>query len=173
MPRRPTGQGFSSSAIYDCDASFASTAHPANLRIVATGAERRTAGSSRSSTFLWGRFLAAKSGGSGRTTVLGENMADRVIPYAERTGGGTVDMVPADEWARMTPRQHWKANDSALRRRIREGDSSSYIGRDPDRPDWVRRRFDLTSSELLRLGERGIPFEIVPRSRVRQLIGRP
>lgn len=72
----------------------------------------------------------------------------------------------------MTPRQRWKANDSALRSRIREGDVFSYIGRDPDRPDWVRRRFDLTGSELLRLRDRGIPFEIVRRSRVRQVIGR-
>jgi hypothetical protein len=100
-------------------------------------------------------------------------MADRVIPYAERTGGRTVDMVPADEYARMTPRQRWKANDSALRRRIREGDSFGYIGRDPDRSDRARRRFDLTGSELLRLNERGIPYEIIPRSRVRQVIGRP
>lgn len=116
---------------------------------------------------------ATKAGGSGRTTVLGENMADRVIPFAERTGGRTVDMVSPDEWARMTPRQRWKANDGALRGRIREGDAFSYIGRDPDRPDWVRRRFDLTGSELLRLQDRGVPFEIVPRSRVRQVIGRP
>jgi hypothetical protein len=33
--------------------------------------------------------------------------------------------------------------------------------------------FDLTGSELLRLGDRGVPFEIVARSRVRQVIGRP
>jgi RHS repeat-associated protein len=115
---------------------------------------------------------AAKVGTSGRTTVVGENMMDWVIPYAERTGGRTVDRVSPGEWARMTPRQRWKANDSALRSRIREGDVFSYIGRDPDRPDWVRRRFDLTGSELLRLRDRGIPFEIVRRSRVRQVIGR-
>jgi hypothetical protein len=120
-----------------------------------------------------GAVSAAKAGGSGRTTVLGENMADRVVPYAERTGGRTVDMVSPDDWARMTPRQRWKANDGALRTRIREGDRFSYIGRDPDRPDWARRKFDLTGSELLRLGDRGVPFEIVSRSRVRQVIGRP
>jgi RHS repeat-associated protein len=120
------------------------------------------------------RAGAAAEGIAGRRiTVLGENMADRVIPYAERTGGRTVDRVPANDWARMTPRQRWKANDGALRRRIGEGDGFSYIGRDPDRPPWVRESFDLTGSELLRLGDRGIPFEIVPRSRVEQLIGRP
>ncbi len=49
----------------------------------------------------------------------------------------------------------------------------AYIGRDPDRPSWVRRRFDLTGSELLRLTDRGVPFKFIPRGRVRQLIGRP
>lgn len=116
----------------------------------------------------------AARGGSGRshTTVLGENMDDRVVPFAERTGGRTIETVPRDEWAKMTSRQRWKVNDGALRKRVREGDLFRYIGQDPDRPDWMRRKFDLTGSELLRLRERGVPFEVVPNREVQRVIGR-
>ena len=82
-------------------------------------------------------------------------------------------MASPDDWARMTPRERYRANDGALRQRIGEGDTFSYIGRDPDRPDWVRQRFDLTGSEILRLEERGVPYEIVERAQVTAVIGRP
>jgi hypothetical protein len=42
-----------------------------------------------------------------------------------------------------------RVNDGALRGRIREGDSFSHIGGDPDRLAEFRRRFDLTASQLL------------------------
>jgi RHS repeat-associated protein len=97
----------------------------------------------------------------GPTTILGEGMKDRVIPYANRTGGRPLPWSGTPEqWERMTPRQRWKANDRELRIRIREGDSFRYIGKD-GRPDSARRRFDLTRSELDRLKDRGIPYEVV------------
>ena len=96
------------------------------------------------------------------TTVLGENMLQRVIPYAEKTGARTLPFgTTAKEWAKMSAKERWKLNDGALRRRIKEGDSFEYLGRDPGRSPATRKRFDLTGSELLRLEERGIPYETV------------
>jgi RHS repeat-associated protein len=108
-----------------------------------------------------------------RTTVLGENMTERVIPFARRTGGRPLPFgTSPEQWDRMTPRQRWRMNDGALRTRIREGDRFRYIGRDPNRPDSARRRFDLTGSELQRLRERGIPYEEVASEVIFCVLGR-
>jgi len=106
-------------------------------------------------------------------TILGENMKDRVVPFANKTGGRHLPLGSKDDWDRMTPRQRWKKNDGDLRKRIREGDSFRYIGKDPDRPDAARRRFDLTRSELDRLRDRGIPWEEVPIEEIMCVLGRP
>jgi RHS repeat-associated protein len=106
-----------------------------------------------------------------KATILGENMRDRVRPFANRTGGRYLNDA-ADNWPNMTPRQRWKANDSELRRRIRAGDSFRYIGKDPKRSDAARRRFDLTRSELDRLRDRGIPWEEVPIEEIMCVLGR-
>lgn len=101
-------------------------------------------------------------------------MMERVIPYAEKTGSRTLPFgTTADEWAKMTPRQRWKLNDGTLRARIKEGDSCKYIGRDPYRDPALRKQFDLTGSELLRLEERGAPYKVVPQSEVQSVLGRP
>lgn len=113
--------------------------------------------------------VAAKS-----TTVLGENMAKRTIPFAEATGARTLPFgTTAEEWAKMTPQQRWKLNDGALRTRINEGDNFRYIGQDPYRSPAQRTQFDLTRSELLRLQERNVPYETVSPSEVQSVLGRP
>ena len=54
--------------------------------------------------------------GAGRTTILGENMRDRVIPFAEKTGAQTLPWgTTPEKWAKMTPKERWKLNDSLLR----------------------------------------------------------
>jgi len=107
-------------------------------------------------------------------TILGEGMPNRVIPFAKRTGGRPLPWAGTrEQWDKMTPKQRWKANDGALRRRIREGDSFRYIGRDPGKSDAARRRFDLTRSELDRLRDRGIPWEDVPIEEILCVLGRP
>ncbi len=60
-----------------------------------------------------------------------------------------------EKWSKLTPKQRWKLNDGALRKRINEGDNFKYIGRDPGRNPAVRKKFDLTGSELLRMKDRG------------------
>ncbi len=108
------------------------------------------------------------------TTVLGENMMQRVIPYAEKTGGRTLPFgTTKEQWDAMTPQQRWKLNDGSLRARINEGDSFQYIGQDPFRNPLQRQQFDLTGSELLRLNERGIPYQTVSPQAVQSVIGRP
>ncbi len=108
---------------------------------------------------------------SGRqTTVLGEGMETRVIPYAHRTGGRTIDMLPRSVWERLSPQQRYRANDGAIRTRINEGDRFEFIGRD-SRPEALRRQFDLTGSELLRLSDRGIGYNIVPPEVVSGVLG--
>jgi len=72
----------------------------------------------------------------------------------------------------MSPAQRWRLNDGQLRARINEGDSFRYIGQDGERSPLLRQQFDLTGSELLRLGDRGIPFGIVSPSEVFKMIGR-
>ena len=48
----------------------------------------------------------------------------------------------------MSSAQRWRLNDGALRARIKEGDTFTYIGQDPRRKIADRVRFDLTRSEL-------------------------
>lgn len=109
---------------------------------------------------------------SQQTTILGENMTDRVIPFAERTDARHLPFgATAEEWDAMTPRERYRLNDGALRARINEGDNFRYIGQDPARPAEVRARFDLTRSELLRLQERGIPYETVSPDEVAKILG--
>lgn len=55
--------------------------------------------------------------------------------------------------------EKWK--DNTLRKRINEGDEFRYIGIYQQRKLLERTRFALTRSELLRLQDRGIPYEIV------------
>jgi len=94
-------------------------------------------------------------------TVLGENMTDRVIPYAESTGKSYLPFSTesAEEWDSLSPAERYYLNDRALRIRINAGDAFEYIGRDPNRVG--PRGFDLTGSELLRLSDRGIPFTTI------------
>ncbi|TAN80700.1 MAG: hypothetical protein EYR95_19025 [Phormidium sp. SL48-SHIP] len=100
-------------------------------------------------------------------------MMQRVIPFAEKTNARTLPFgTTADEWAKLTPQQRYRLNDGALRARINEGDSFRYIGIDPGRSPAVRNQFDLTGSELLRLNERGIPYQTVSPQEVFQTIGR-
>jgi len=109
-----------------------------------------------------------------KTTVLGENMAQRVIPFAEQTGASTLGFgATADEWAAMTAQQRYKLNDGMLRARINEGDSFRYIGIDAGRKPAERAAFDLTGSELLRLQDRVIPYQTVSPSEVMSVLGRP
>lgn len=72
----------------------------------------------------------------------------------------------------MRPAQRYKANDGTLRQRINEGDQFRYIGRDSLRDPLERRNFDLTGSEILRLEDRGIPYEVVAPEEVYNVIGR-
>ncbi|HVF06356.1 MAG TPA: DNRLRE domain-containing protein [Frankiaceae bacterium] len=116
---------------------------------------------------------AAQHGAGTRTTILGENMKDRVEPFANATGARTLGFGTTDEqWHALTWRQKWKLNDGQLRARIREGDDFRYIGPDEGRTDAQRLKFDLTGSELLRLDERGVPYETVSKYEVRKTIGR-
>jgi len=106
-----------------------------------------------------------------KTTVLGENMTQRVIPFAAKTNSRTLPFgVSRDAWEAMTPAQRYKLNDAALRTRIGEGDSFRYIGQDAERLPLERKRFDLTRSELLRLEERGIPYETVSPAEVEKVL---
>lgn len=117
---------------------------------------------------------AVKAAPTTQTTVLGENMRDRVIPYAQATGSRTLPWATSPaEWAQMTAQQRYRLNDGQLRARIREGDDFAYIGTDPGRTPAQRAVFDLTRSELLRLNERAVPFRVVPPKEVVSTIGRP
>ena len=123
---------------------------------------------------LSGYVVAAKTGPSRQTTILGENMGQRVIPFAENTGSRHLPFGASKaEWDAMTPKQRWKLNDGTLRARINEGDNFRYIGIDPKRSPVDRSRFDLTGSELLRLNERGVPYQVVSPQEVMSTIGRP
>lgn len=98
---------------------------------------------------------------------------ERVIPYADKTGASTLPFgTTAEKWAKMTPKERWKLNDGALRKRINEGDSFKYIGQDAYRDPALRRQFDLTGSELLRLNGRGVKYDTVSPSAVKNVIGR-
>jgi hypothetical protein len=109
-----------------------------------------------------------------KTTILGENMGERVIPFANRTNARTLPFGTSKaKWNAMTSRQRWSLNDGTLRARINQGDTFRYIGQDPYRPAVFRKQFDLTGSELLRLNERGVPFESVSPSEIQLILGRP
>lgn len=100
-------------------------------------------------------------------------MTERVMPFADATGSRTLGFgATSDEWSAMTPRQRWRLNDGMLRARIGEGDNFRYIGQDPLRPPEIRSRFDLTRSELLRLDDRGVPYDVVSPLEVFKTIGR-
>lgn len=115
--------------------------------------------------------IAAEAGSS--TTILGENMAAHVQPFADATGSRTLGFGTSSErWNAMSPAQRWKLNDGQLRARVDEGDSFRYIGQDLERSPLVRQQFDLTRSELLRLDERGIPYDLVSPDEVFKTIGR-
>ena len=117
-------------------------------------------------------FSAAKQ--STQTTVLGENMMQRVIPFARKTNARTLPFgTTSAQWSKMTFQQRWKLNDGALRARINDGDLFRYIGQDPFRNPLLRQEFDLTGSELLRLNDRGIPFQIVSPQEVMSVLGHP
>ena len=107
-----------------------------------------------------------------RTTILGENMADRVSPYANKTGGRTIPMGSKKAWDAMSPKERWKKNDGDLRKRIKEGDNFEYIGQDTGRSAAARNKFDLTRSELQRLNDRGVSYTSVAADKVKQTIGR-
>lgn len=116
----------------------------------------------------------AAAGTGVKTTVLGENMGQRVMPFAEAAGDRTIPFgTDSGTWSKMSPAERWKMNDGALRARINEGDNFKYIGQDPGRPLSVRREFDLTGSELLRLNDRGISAETITHSEVQKAIGLP
>ena len=74
-----------------------------------------------------------------------------------------------EKWDQLTPKQRYKLNDGTLRTRIKEGDSFRYIGQD-GRDAAVRVEFDLTASELLRLDDRSIPYEIVSKEEVIRIL---
>lgn len=123
--------------------------------------------------FMGGGLLpAAEPTAIRETTVLGENMAQRVMPFAERTGGRTLGFgATADEWAAMTPQQRWRLNDGMLRARMNAGDAFRYIGQDPLRNPALRQKFNLPAVELLRLESRGIPYQtVLPNEVLRALI---
>ena len=67
----------------------------------------------------------------------------------------------AEKWAKLTPKQRWTLNDGALRKWMNEGDKFKYIGTDPGRNPALRKKFNLTGSELLRMKDKGIPYETV------------
>lgn len=117
---------------------------------------------------------AARGTSPRQTTILGENMRDRVIPFAHATDARVLPWgTTPGRWAQMTPQQRWKLNDGALGARTNEGDSFRYIGIDPGRPMAERLRFDLARSELLRLNDRAIPYQTVTPQEVISTIGRP
>ncbi len=106
-----------------------------------------------------------------QTTILGENMRDRVIPFAEATGNRVLPFgTTAERWRQLSARERWRLNDGALRARIRAGDRFEYIGIDPDRRSLLRERFDLTRSELHRLSERGIQYDSISNEIVESIL---
>jgi RHS repeat-associated protein len=108
-----------------------------------------------------------------RTTVIGENMKDRVIPFASRTANEYIPFgVSKDQWDSMTPKQRYKLNDGMLRMRINAGDTLVYIGRDSgNRPSTPG--FDLTGAELLRAQDRNVQVNEIPPIVVNATIRNP
>lgn len=117
--------------------------------------------------------ISESTSGAGKTLVLGENMRDRVIPFAEKTGSAHMPFgTTKEKWAAMSPQERYKLNDGQLRKFLSEGYDVRYIGRDRQRSESQRSGFDLTGSELLRLESRGKPYETVSRDEVQRTIGR-
>lgn len=109
-----------------------------------------------------------------QVTILGENMMQRVIPYADATGASTIPFgTTADKWTRMTAQQRYRLNDGAIRARAAGGGTFEYIGIDVLRDPLSRAGFDLTASELLRLDVLGVPHTTVSPANIMHLIGRP
>jgi len=125
------------------------------------------------STWAGSAPLTRASAARQQTTVLGENMKDRVIPYAQKTGGDTLKMGSKNKWEAKTPKERWKLNDGQVRQRINRGDEFEYIGKDPARNPAARERFDLTRSELDRLKDRGVNYKTVDPQKVAKTIGQP
>jgi RHS repeat-associated protein len=118
--------------------------------------------------------LAAEGTAARQTTILGENMAQRTMPFADQTGARTLGFgATREEWAAMSPAERWQLNDGMLRARINEGDAFRYIGQDPLRNPALRTQFDLTGSELLRLESRNAPYQVVSPAEVQSVIKRP
>lgn len=157
-------------------ASWGSDPEVAVLRQAAAlqAAEMQQGSASHGYDFASECLLAAENGVARQTTILGENVGQRVAPFAQRTGARDLGFGATQaEWNAMTPAQRWKLNDGMLRARINEGDAFRYIGQDPLRNPALRTQFDLTGSELLRLNGRGIPYEVVSPSEVMSVLGRP
>jgi hypothetical protein len=72
-------------------------------------------------------------------TILGENMGQRVMPFADRTGARTLGFGASKEkWTSMTPKQRYRLNDGMLRNRIRAGDTFRTLGQDTFRKTALR-----------------------------------
>ncbi len=109
-----------------------------------------------------------------QTTVLGENMEGRVIPFAKEIGARTLPWAGTPEqWRAWSPQQRYRANDRMLRIRAREGDLFATIGADARRPEALRRRFDLTRAELMRLEYMRISVEERSAINVYLVLGDP
>ena len=142
-------------------------------RLEGGAAARRTSDEATAAGRPRAAARTAADSGTARTTILGENMSGRVQPFADATGSRTLGFgSTADEWNSMSPAQRWRLNDGQLRARINEGDDFRYIGQDADRSPLLRQQFDLTRSELLRLEDRGIPFDFVSPDELFKMIGR-
>ena len=110
---------------------------------------------------------ASREASSGRSTILGNGQYDRVIPFAEKTGGKTLESgLSAKEWNALLPKQQFKLNDGLLRERIKAGDIFRDIG-----PDGIVRALDLRRAELTRLSDRAIPLEIVGKEEILRILG--
>jgi hypothetical protein len=109
-----------------------------------------------------------------RTTVLGESMEARVIPYASRTANEHIPFgVTAEQWAGFSPKERWKLNDGMFRMRINAGDNLVSTGRDPERKATTRSKFDLFGSEMLRANDRNVRVNQVPETVISSTIRNP
>ncbi|MFN5945741.1 MAG: hypothetical protein ACK5Q4_00355 [Phycisphaerae bacterium] len=162
-------------AVTEAEVTFSQSTLTTAVDLATMGSTKAVCAAGKEAAKEGAELLAGKAAQSGKqTTVLGENMMDRVIPYARKTGGRELPFgTTPEEWARMSPRDRYKLNDGTLRSRLKEGDNIESIGRDPRRPEALRKKFDLTGAELLRLKDRGVPVREVPAEVVKSVIGRP
>jgi hypothetical protein len=120
-----------------------------------------------SDSTIMGRIDTFDNAGPQGTTILGNGQTTRVVPFAERTGGRTLDNgLTEAQWNALSPKQQWKVNDGQLRKHINDADRFRDIG-----PDGYRRSLDLRKAELQRLDERGIPVETVSPAELRRILG--